>query len=59
MIRKYLAEVVIDRDADGTYIADCRALPDCEASGATYKEAFDKFVKMIEKKLAENNKAGA
>ncbi len=56
MIRKYLAEVVIERDADGTFIADCRALTDCKATGTTYKEAFDKVVKVIEERLAEDDK---
>ena len=56
MIRKYLAEVVIEQVADGTYITDCRALPDCKAKGATYKEAFDRVVRVIEERLAENDK---
>lgn len=51
MIRKYLSEVVIERDADGGYIADCRALPDCKARGESYKEAFDKVVRVIEERL--------
>ncbi len=55
MIRKYLAEVVIERDEKGGYIADCRALPDCKACGGTYKEAFDKVVRAIEQTLAERN----
>ena len=52
MIRKYLAEVVIEKEADGTFTAVCPAQDDCRAKGSSSKEAFDNIVKIIELCLA-------
>ncbi len=55
MIRKYLAEVKIEQDEDGVYIATCATLQGCHAQGESYKEAFDNIVDVIEMCLAERD----
>ncbi len=58
-MKKYKAQVIIEQDEDGKYIANCLALQGCYTQGDTFEEAIDNIkdvVKMCLEELEEEHK---
>ncbi len=59
-MKKYMAQVIIEQDEDGKYVATCPALQGCYAQGDTFEEAIENIkdvIKMCLEELEEEHKA--
>ena len=55
---RYQFTVVIERDADGVYIATCPALQGCYSQGTTYEEAIDNLKDAIRLRIEARQELG-
>jgi predicted RNase H-like HicB family nuclease len=47
MKKKFMAQIIIEQDESGLYIADCPALKACYAQGRTFEEAIENIKDVI------------
>lgn len=48
--------ILVERDEDGVYVAECRSLPGCISQGSTRKEALDNIKDAIHGYIASLKK---
>jgi len=52
-MKKYIAQVLVEQDEDGKYIAACPSLEGCYTQGDTFEEAMKNIEDVIEMCLKE------
>jgi predicted RNase H-like HicB family nuclease len=52
-MQKYVAQVLIEQDEDGKYVASCPSLEGCYTQGDTFEEAMENIKDVIEMCLRE------
>jgi predicted RNase H-like HicB family nuclease len=52
-VRTHVFKVVIERDEDGRWAAECPALPGCATDGATHDEALKNIQEAVEAYVAD------
>lgn len=58
-MKKYVAQVLVEQDEDGKYVAACPSLEGCYTQGDTFEEAMENIkdvIQMCLKELARDKK---
>lgn len=55
-MKKYIAQILIEQDEDGKYIAECPSLEGCYSQGDTFEEAMNNIQDVIKMCLRELGK---